>query len=79
MNNKPKLLGQARNHLRVLQLRVQDVDFGQGLILVCGVKGDSTRRTMLPEAVRPFLQDHLQNVPDLHEYDLQDSYGSLYL
>jgi len=31
MSDKPKLLGQARNRLRVLQLRVQDMDFGQGL------------------------------------------------
>jgi hypothetical protein len=35
--------------------------------------------TMLPDTLVPFLQEHLQRVRSLHERDLQQGYGAVYL
>lgn len=58
-----------------LRLRVKDVDFGQNLIIVRDGKGFKDRTTTLPEAVRPALQTHLQQVKALHHADLQAGNG----
>jgi integron integrase len=58
-----------------LQLRVKDIDFEKREILVRAGKGDKDRVTMLPDAVVPFLQDHLRHVKQLHQRDLARGYG----
>lgn len=58
-----------------LQLRVQDIDFTQRQIIVRAGKGDKDRVTMLPDAIVPFLQEHLRHVRRLHERDLARGYG----
>jgi len=73
------LYGSGMRILECLRLRVQDLDFGQHLILVREAKGDSARRTMLPEALIAPLQEHLRGVKLLHDRDLQDGFGSVYL
>jgi integrase len=55
------------------------VDFGQYLIVVRDGKGMEDRATMLPEAVLAPLQEHLQRVKRLHERDLAQGCGSVYL
>ena len=62
-----------------LRLRVQDVDFGQKMLLVRDGKGQKDRTTTLPEVVVPALQDHLQTVKQKHHEDLQrgDGYAPL--
>lgn len=58
-----------------LAIRVQDVDFGAGLITVrCG-KGDKDRTVMLPAAVRDPLQRQLNAVKAVHERDGQNRVG----
>ena len=42
-------------------------------------KGAKDRFTMLPEKVIPALQDHLERVRRLHEKDLAEGGGSVYL
>jgi len=73
------LYGSGMRILECLRLRVQDVDFGQHLILVREAKGDSARRTMLPESLVAPLQEHLQGVKLLHDQDLHNGLGSVYL
>ncbi|MCB0033495.1 MAG: integron integrase, partial [Anaerolineales bacterium] len=58
-----------------LRLRVKDVDFGQGLLIIRDTKGREDRTTMLPTAVVAPLQVHLQDVKRLHHQDLQQGYG----
>ncbi|MCB9421011.1 MAG: integron integrase [Ardenticatenaceae bacterium] len=58
-----------------LRLRVQDIDFGQKLLVVRDGKGQKDRTTMLPDAVVPALQAHLQVVKKQHHDDLQRGYG----
>jgi integron integrase len=62
-----------------LQLRVQDVDFGAGEIMVRAGKGDKDRATVLPESVRQPLLDQLEYARRLHSQDLDDGWGRVVL
>jgi integron integrase len=62
-----------------LKLRVKDVDFGYGQIVVRDGKGAKDRVTMLPAIVIEPLRPHLVRVRALHERDLAAGYGSVEL
>ncbi len=62
-----------------LKLRVKDVDFGYGQIIVRDGKGAKDRVTMLPAAVIAPLQQHLIGARALHERDLAAGYGGVEL
>jgi integron integrase len=62
-----------------LQLRVKDIDFTYKQITVRDAKGDKDRITMLPEVIIEPLQAHLKKVKKLHEKDLKQGYGTVYL
>ncbi len=84
INGTPRLVvsllyGAGMRLLDGLRLRVQDVDFESGEILIRHGKGGKDRRTMLPESLIPQLQDHLVHVRQQHINDLADGYGSVYL
>ncbi|MBX9627414.1 MAG: integron integrase [Gemmataceae bacterium] len=65
--------------LECLRLRVKDVDFGAGQVVVRHGKGGKDRRTVLPEAVRPALAGHLGRVRGLHAADLAAGWGRVWL
>jgi len=73
------LYGTGMRILECLRLRVQDVDFDLGHISIRRPKGGRDRATMLPLAVRDRLRDHLREVRGIHQQDLADGYGSVYL
>lgn len=58
-----------------LSLRVKDVDFNRGEIVVRAGKGEKDRVTMLPDAVREPLKEHLRKVKEQHEKDLANGLG----
>ena len=60
-----------------LRLRVKDVDFERGQIIVHGGKGDKDRVTILPEALRASLAEHLERVRLLHKKDLAEGLGAV--
>ena len=62
-----------------LNLRIKDVDFEYNQIMVRDGKGEKDRVTVLPNAVREPLKKHLEKVKDLHEKDLKEGFGSVYL
>jgi integron integrase len=62
-----------------LRLRVKDLDFAQSQILVRDAKGNHDRVTMLPESLQEILQAHLVQVKQLHQDDLAQGFGSVYL
>ena len=62
-----------------LKLRVKDVDFGYGQIMVRDGKGGKDRVTMLPAAVIEPLRQHLMRVRALHDRDLAAGYGDVEL
>jgi site-specific recombinase XerD len=52
-------------------LRVKDVDFTTNQILVRDGKGFKDRVTMLPEAVRNELQQHIERLKTFHRNELE--------
>ena len=73
------LYGCGLRLMECIRLRIQDVDFGQGRIFVRGGKGGKDRTVVLPEAVRALLADHIERVQALHENDLREGFGEVYL
>jgi integron integrase len=69
------MYGAGLRVLECLRLRIQDVDLAAKQILVRDGKGFKDRRTMLPEAVKGALQQHLVRVRQVHQRDLADGYG----
>jgi integron integrase len=73
------LYGTGMRLLECLRLRVKDVDFASGRIVVREGKGDKDRMTMLPDRLKAELQTHLERVKLLHETDLAEGFGQVYL
>jgi len=73
------LYGGGMRLMEAVRLRVKDVDFAQREILVREGKGFKDRVTMLPEAVVAPLKAHLAKVKALHDEDLAQGFGEVYL
>lgn len=73
------LYGSGLRLLEALRLRVKDVDFEAGELVVRRGKGDKDRVTMLPETVRTPLAGHLRCVQALHRRDLAAGLGHVLL
>lgn len=73
------LYGTGLRLLEMLRLRVKDLDFARGQIIVRAGKGAKDRITMLPEALREPLQLHLAWVRKQHERDLVEGFGTVFL
>ncbi|HWK74396.1 MAG TPA: integron integrase [Povalibacter sp.] len=65
--------------LECLQLRVKDVDFHYQQLAVRDAKGQKDRITLLPQNLLEPLRCHLARVHVLHERDLHEGYGRVYL
>jgi len=65
--------------LEALRLRVKDVDFERREITVRDGKGGRDRRTMLPERLIEPMRVHLDRVQVLHERDLAEGFGEVYM
>ena len=73
------LYGAGFRLMECLRLRVKDVDFACHQIVVRNGKGEQDRVTMLPRTPVEALQRHLIKVQRLHEADLAEGYGDVYL
>ncbi len=62
-----------------LRLRIKDIDFEQGLVIVRAGKGDKDRRTMLPETLTGELYDHMNKIRLIHEEDRKNKANGVYL
>ncbi len=69
------LYGSGMRLFEGLGLRVKDLDFGAREITIRDGKGQRDRVTMLPDALRQPLQDHLEAVREQHEADLKAGLG----
>ncbi len=65
--------------MECMRLRIKDIDFDNHQIVVRDGKGENDRFTILPDALIEPLRLHLRYVKSLHEKDLADGYGSVYL
>jgi integron integrase len=73
------LYGSGLRLMECVRLRVKDVDFGYRQITVRDGKGQKDRVTMLPAALVDPLSTHLARVKHLHEADVAEGYGAVYL
>jgi integron integrase len=73
------LYGTGMRVMEGLRLRVKDVEFARNLIVVREAKGDRDRRVPLPESVRQDLVTWMSQVKRVHEQDLAEGFGAVYL
>lgn len=73
------LYGSGLRLMECLRLRVKDIDFDYRQITVHDGKGFKDRVTMLPEKLIAPLKDHLAKVKNLHERDLSNGTGAVYM
>jgi integron integrase len=73
------LYGTGMRVLEALRLRVKDVDFARGEMLIREGKGGRDRVTVLPHALSRPLTEHLERVRRLHQEDIRDGFGDVYL
>ena len=73
------LYGAGLRQVECLSLRVKDIDFAYRQILVRDGKGAKDRVTMLPAVLLQPLQAHLGRVRLLHQRDLREGYGAVFL
>ncbi|HEY2291706.1 MAG TPA: integron integrase, partial [Thermoanaerobaculia bacterium] len=73
------LYGSGLRLMECLRLRIKDVDFGQRHIIVRDGKGQKDRATLLPRALEDPLHHQIDRVRILHQQDLDDGYGRVFL
>jgi integron integrase len=73
------LYGSGLRLMECVRLRVKDVDFAQFQITVREGKGDKDRITMLPPSLVEHLRRQLERAKALHEMDVREGFGHVYL
>ena len=73
------LYGTGMRLMEGLRLRVKDVEFERREIVVRDGKGGKDRVTMLPDCLVEPLRKHLEKVRALHERDVAEGFGEVYL
>lgn len=69
------LYGSGMRLMEGLRLRIKDLDLPYNQVTVRSGKGRKDRVTVLPDSLKPALQEHLRRVLALHQQDLSDGYG----
>lgn len=73
------LYGAGLRLMEAMRLRVKDVEFTRREIMVRDGKGFKDRVTMLPAALAESLSEHLRRVKALHDCDIAEGKGAVYL
>ena len=73
------LYGSGLRLMEAVRLRVKDIDFERGELMVREGKGGKDRVTMLPDSLQNGLLAHLKRVRVLHNTDLRTGFGSVLL
>ena len=73
------LYGAGMRMMEVLRLRVKDLDFNLGQIVVRDGKGAKDRVTVFPASLREPMRVHLERVRQIHEADLERGFGLVFL
>ena len=73
------LYGAGLRLMECIRLRVKDADFERHELSVRRGKGQKDRITMLPKVVEEPPTQHLKKVKSLHEQDLAEGFGEVYL
>ena len=73
------LYGAGMRQRECLMLRVKDIDFPYRQILVRNGKGGKDRAVPLPESIVQPMHEHLGRVRQLHQRDLREGFGEVWL
>ncbi|HRX71167.1 MAG: integron integrase [Gammaproteobacteria bacterium] len=73
------LYGAGLRLMECVRLRVKDLDFEYRQLTVRDGKGQNDRLTMLPVSVIESLKTHLADVKIVHDQDLREGFGDVYL
>ena len=73
------LYGAGLRLMEGVRLRVKDVDFGAGYIVVRDGKGFKDRVTLLPQSLGEPLREQLERARAVHEQDKAAGFGRVYL
>ena len=73
------LYGGGLRIMECVRLRVKDIDFEQGQIMVRDGKGQKDRVTILPARFQDQLMVQLESVMNLYNTDLANGHGSVYI
>jgi len=73
------MYGAGLRLMECLRLRVQDLEFSANQITIRDGKGAKDRITMLPQGVKAPLMEHLKSVRMIHERDLKEGWGRVFL
>ncbi|SDU62664.1 integron integrase [Desulfobacula phenolica] len=72
------LYGSGLRLMECVRLRIKDFDFDRKRIHVLG-KGNKWRSTILADPILSELQTHIKNVKALHQCDLEQGFGEVYI
>ena len=73
------LYGSGLRLMECIRLRVQDIDSERNLIYIRAAKGGKDRTTLLPGFIKNALQAQVQAVKELHDKDLSQGFGDVFL
>jgi integron integrase len=73
------LYGTGLRVIEAVRLRVKDLDFARGEIMVRDGKGQKDRITMMPRSLGERLAAHREKVRELHDRDLAAGMGEVYM
>lgn len=73
------LYGCGLRLMECVRLRVKDVDLEQKRVFLHNTKGGKDRTVMLPNTVRKDLKAQIDDVIELHQKDIQEGFGEVYI
>lgn len=73
------MYGSGLRSLEVIRLRVHDIDFENNQIYIRNPKGGRDRTTIFPEVLHERIKEQINKVKELHDKDLEEGYGEVYL
>ena len=73
------LYGSGLRLMECIRLRIQDLDFERNRIYIRAGKGGKDRTTIFPATIKSPLQHQLQKVEQLHNEDLKNGFGEVFM
>ncbi len=73
------MYGSGLRSLEVIRLRIHDIDFANNQIYVRNAKGGKDRTTIFPDALHQPIREQIEFSKKLHDKDLEEGYGEVYL
>lgn len=73
------LSGSGLRIMEAVRVRVQEIDYELTQLTVRSGKGVTVRLTPFPASLSPLLTNHLKKVRLIHQQDLEQGYGAVYL